>query len=382
MDILIVGAGVAGLTLAAKLLQQGRRPVVVERAPEFTDQGYAILLYPLGSCVLHGLGKYEEVMASAQVGETYEVVDGKGHVLQGVDLSALGGEIGPMVLLTRTRLIEILHDAAKDADIRFGTTVTTIDQTQGDRVDVVFSDGTSGTFDVVICSDGLHSHTRKLAFGHDADVFDTNWELWVWWAQLPNWPPSKYVESWAAGRFFGLYPAPGHAMCAAGINKSHVNVDPSNLESAKAFLKDMFAEITQTNETVGVAIDAADKLFVWPMSDIRAQSWVNGRVGLLGDAAVGFLPTAGAGANTAMRCAASLADELSRVNGPLAPLALEVFEKRCRHIVEKNQQDSRNLAKMIFVENAIVSWGRDEIIKHYPMTKFVQDIIDSMRKPF
>lgn len=37
---------------------------------------------------------------------------------------------------------------------------------------------------------------------------------------------------------------------------------------------------------------------------------------------------------------------------------------------------------MIFVNKAIVSWGRDEIIKHYPMTKFVQNVIDSMHKPF
>lgn len=382
MDILIVGAGVAGLTLASKLLQQGRRPTVVERAPAFTDQGYAILLYPLGSCVLHGLGKYEEAMASAQVGTTYEVVDGKGHLLQDVDLSALGGEIGPMVLLTRTRLIDILHDAAREADIRFGTSVTGIDQSRGDGVDVTFSDGTSGSFDLVVCSDGIHSQTRKLAFGSDGEVFDTDWVLWVWWAELPDWPPSKYVESWGSGRFFGLYPAPGHAMCAAGMNKAHLTVDPSDLGAAKPFLKELFAEIIQSNETAGIAIDAATKLFTWPMNDVRAQDWVTGRVCLLGDAAVGFLPTAGAGANTAMRCAASLADELSRVNGRLAPLALEVFEKRCRHIVEKNQRDSRVLAKMIFVESAVVSWGRDELIKHYPMTKLVQDIIDSMREPF
>ena len=40
-----------------------------------------------------------------------------------------------------------------------------------------------------------------------------------------------------------------------------------------------------------------------------------------------------------MRSAGSLADELSRVNGEIAPLALELYEKRCRKIVEKNKHD-------------------------------------------
>ncbi len=382
MDILVVGAGIAGLTLAAKLLQQGRKPVVVERAEAFTDRGYAIVLYPLGSSVLHGLDKYNEAMASAQVGRTYEVIDGKGSLLQDVDLSMLGGEIGPMVLVTRTRLIEILHDAARGADIRFNTTVTEIGQAGEGKAQVGFSDGTSGSFDLVVACDGLHSHTRKLAFGSEPEVFDTGWDLWVWWAELPEWQQDKYVESWGNGRFFGLYPAPGHVMCAAGMRRDHLNVSPTDIERAKPFLKDLFAGMAEKNGTIGRSIDVATKLYAWPMSDVRAQKWINGRVCLLGDAAVGFLPTAGAGANTAMRCAASLADELSRVDGRLVPLALEVFEKRCRHIVEKNQNDSRTLAKMIFVDNAIIAWGRDEIIKHYPMAKFVKDIINSMKQPF
>ncbi len=55
MRVGIVGGGVAGLTLAAKLLQQGRTPVVIEQAEEFEDKGYSLGIYSLGSSVLHGL---------------------------------------------------------------------------------------------------------------------------------------------------------------------------------------------------------------------------------------------------------------------------------------------------------------------------------------
>lgn len=140
------------------------------------------------------------------------------------------------------------------------------------------------------------------------------------------------------------------------LHEDHITIDPTDLEQAKAFLRERFADFIESDTRIGAAIEAAERLFPWPMADARARDWSKGRVLLCGDAAVGFMPTAGAGANTAMR---SLADELSRVNGEIAPLAAEMFEKRCREIVEKNQHDSRNLAKYIFVDNRTVAWGRD-----------------------
>jgi hypothetical protein len=47
---LVVGAGIAGLTLGGLLCRQERPPVIVERSASAAD-GYAIGLYPLGSCV-------------------------------------------------------------------------------------------------------------------------------------------------------------------------------------------------------------------------------------------------------------------------------------------------------------------------------------------
>ena len=89
MRVGIVGGGVAGLTLAAKLLQQGRTPVVIEQVEEFEDKGYSLGIYPLGSSVLHGLGKYDELLERGEPAETYEVVNGGGELLQSVDLSVV-----------------------------------------------------------------------------------------------------------------------------------------------------------------------------------------------------------------------------------------------------------------------------------------------------
>ena len=77
MRVLVVGAGVAGLTLAGQLCRQGRPPVIIERSRPAGD-GYAIGLYPLGSCVLHGLGSYGELVKRSLVVERYELADGSG----------------------------------------------------------------------------------------------------------------------------------------------------------------------------------------------------------------------------------------------------------------------------------------------------------------
>jgi 2-polyprenyl-6-methoxyphenol hydroxylase-like FAD-dependent oxidoreductase len=107
MRILIIGAGVAGLTLAAKLQRQGREPTFIERLPEYADSGYGISLWPLGSCVLHGLGVYDDIMDSGLEAQRFELADHTGQVLQRMDLSSLTRTADPLVTLPRSDLIRV-----------------------------------------------------------------------------------------------------------------------------------------------------------------------------------------------------------------------------------------------------------------------------------
>lgn len=118
------------------------------------------------------------------------------------------------------------------------------------------------------------------------------------------------------------------------------------------------------------------------MRDTRARSWVKGRVALCGDAAVGFLPTAGVGASNGMRCAAALADELSRADAAGVPLAFELYERRCRKIAEANQAESRRLGRVMFMRNRAGTWVRDQVAHHYPAERMLAQIVASSRHPF
>ena len=58
LRVLIVGGGIAGLTLAGLLQQRGFQPVVVEKSPNYGEVGYVLGLFPAGSRILKGLGLY------------------------------------------------------------------------------------------------------------------------------------------------------------------------------------------------------------------------------------------------------------------------------------------------------------------------------------
>ena len=376
MRVLIVGAGIAGLTLAARLARRRPAPLVIERSAG-EQSGYAIGLYPLGSCVLHGLGLYDRFVSQGRTLDRYELADRRGRLLQGVDMARLTGEVGPWVMMSRRDLIELLEGACGSAEIRRSVTVSSCEQA-GSEVDVAFSDGTSGRFDAVVACDGMGSGTRSLVFGPQPG-FDSGWLLWTWWSGPERFPESVAKEWWGHGWFFGAYPAPGAVMCAAGAPTAVMRTGAGG--DARHFLRELVGPLGESTAISG-ALDDAHTTYPWAMRDVRARTWVNGRVALCGDAATGFLPTAGVGASNAMRAAAALADELSRADAATVPLALELYEKRCRNIIERNQNESRRLARFMFLRRAGFGWARDQLARRYPAERMLNGIISSMHVPF
>ena len=372
--VLVVGAGIAGLTLAGLLCRQGRPPVIVEQSASAGD-GYAIGLYPLGSCVLHGLGGYSELLGRSLVLERYEMAAGSGRVLQALDMSVLAAAAGPVLMTSRRALVSVLEALCAAADLRRGLAVESLSQDPG-TVTVAFSDGTSERFDAVLACDGVSSRTRDLVFG-PAPGLDTGWTCWTWWAECGRFDTVTAREWLGAGWFFGVYPAPGQVMCAAGWPADGVGGD-----EVRSLLERRLARLIERVPAVGAAVGDLGSAYQWAMSDVRCHRWCKGRVALCGDSAAAFLPTAGIGASCAMRAAAGLADELSRADAATVPLALELYEKRCRRVIERNQADSRRLARVMFVRHQSLARARDQLARHYPAERALGQIISSVRQPF
>jgi len=379
MRVLIVGGGIAGLALAAMLARQGREPVVAEKAGAYRDSGYGISLYPFGSAVLHGIGAYPGFAAASVELKTYEVAGRHGRVIRSVDFARLTAAYGPTYMTDRSTLIELLRAAGGGrADLRMGTTVTALREA-GSQVEASLSDGSTGRFDLLVGCGGINSPTRELLFGPQPGM-DTGWTGWTWWGRAGIFPPGTVRELWLPGAFFGVYPMPGRAMYFVAVPSAAAPADGRLTEAeVTARLRAALGQAAAVPE-IGATLDEAGQLWPWRLRDVRSRRLRNGRAVLCGDAGTAFLPTAGVGASAALRSAAALADELSRADARLVPLALDHYLERTTRTVRAHQRDSRRLARAMFLHSSALCQGRDVATRHMPVRSMIGSILAAMHE--
>jgi 2-polyprenyl-6-methoxyphenol hydroxylase-like FAD-dependent oxidoreductase len=378
MRVLIVGAGIAGMSLAAMLRLRGIESLLIERARPEEDAGYVIGLWPIGTRVLHGLNLYEEFVREALPMRTYRLCNGAGELIKEFSLERIAAEFGYIGLLERQLLIRLLQSRVSPGSIRWGVTVETLAQSR-DEVYVTLTDGTSHSCDLVVGSDGIHSRVRDLIEG-PSPHWNTNWGLWGWWVDSAVAPERAATEYWAGGRFLGIYPALRRASVFAGAPLARLHRGEARGRSTR--IHDLFAPLWRRIPQIFDALpDDNQPLYFWDLHDTRATQWTTDRVVLLGDSAAAFLPTAGIGASMALESSAVLADELSRSDARSVPLALQMFVQRRRARVLAAQEDSRRLAKLMFVKSAALAALRNQAMRLYSIDMFAKNIAHSMAQP-
>ena len=385
MRILIVGAGIAGLTLASLLKQRQIHADIIDKAHGFGDVGYMIGLYSLGSSVLHGLNLYDDYISRTQRLTTYVPHDNDGNQLKSFSLAEFTKRYGDYQCTTRYTLIEIIRQAYGDLPVQFGTMVTTIEQLTDETI-VTFSNGNSKSYDLVIGSDGINSQIRSLILEqNEYETFDTGWGGFVWWGDKAVVPAETVYEFWGDKFFVGAYPTEEKTGLIIAC-KGHNAIEALQGKSRKEFLLDLCSPVVAKYPELFQELPADNvDMFYWGLKDVRCKVWHKGKVLLLGDAATAFLPTAGVGASMAMESAAVLNDILSRTDSRYLSNALNVYDKRRRKRVESAQEDSRKLAKMMFVDSYIGSKARDIVFKfmvnHMDMQDFMKSIANAMVTP-
>src|SRR4051795_9719495 len=160
-SVLVVGSGLAGTATAIHLAARGVAVDLVEIKPEVTALGSGITLQGNALRELRALGVWDQVQAA---GYAFDVTgirapDPHGSVVAEIPDAKTGGPDLPAVMgMPRPELARILVDRAVEVGVkvRFGTTSTEL--TQDDTgVDVTFSDGSTGRYDVVVGADGIRS---------------------------------------------------------------------------------------------------------------------------------------------------------------------------------------------------------------------------------
>jgi 2-polyprenyl-6-methoxyphenol hydroxylase-like FAD-dependent oxidoreductase len=302
--VLIAGAGIGGLTLAAALRRRGVRVSVFERTSSLGAAGAGVALAANGVKGLATLGLGPSVNRAGAAVERAAILDSRGRPLGSeVDLSRVYEEMGAsLVALHRARLHAMLIDAAGPDLLTTGSHVASYEQ-NGDAAQVAFSDGERVETELLVGADGLHSAVRAQMVGDGNPTYSgyTSWRG-VTPANAVA-PPSRTSESWGGGERFGIVPIGFGEIYWFAVADAPAGGGDRDVRRA------LLERFGRWHDPIPRLIEAtpADRILRTDICDRRPITrWHEGRVVLIGDAAHPMTPNHGQGAGQAIEDAVVL----------------------------------------------------------------------------
>ncbi|SMX29900.1 FAD-dependent urate hydroxylase [Pelagimonas phthalicica] len=345
-SVLIVGGGIGGLTAAIALRRKGYPVEIAERDPKWSVYGVGIIQQMNVVRAMGELGVLDAYLSKASGFDTTTVFVGPQGVQQAkFDTPRLAGEQYPSNAGIRRRdLQQVLGDEAKrlGATVRLGLTISDFSEDDS-GVDVSFSDGTKGRYDVVIGADGVFSQMRQAIFPDAAMPRYTG--QWVWRYNLPRPKDLEGIQIFAGPCNAGLVPMTDELMYMFVVSEEPEGMMLDVQGSAAAMreraklaapqLTDLVAQITDDQEVVARPMEVIL---------LQDQPWYKGRVVLIGDAVHASTPHLAQGAGMAIEDAMVLAEELEKADEISA--AFEAFQRRRTERVEYIAKNSIRIGDM------------------------------------
>ncbi|KAL8701495.1 MAG: hypothetical protein Q9201_004881 [Fulgogasparrea decipioides] len=333
-DIVIIGAGLTGLSLALALHARSIPCSIYElRPPSVTTTG-ALMLSPNALRILNSLGVYERIRTK---GYNFSNIAFKNEDEETMDLYPLGDErqYGYKALrIYRQTLLDELRSMvhACGISVTYGKKFSQVLSESPAEVSFEFTDGTSASASLLIGTDGIHSTVRKYV---SPSILPGYSGVLAITCAVPSsalhFPPDKDYSVLPVG----IHGAMGTFVLApqdidgsevlAGTQKKYP--EQTREEWDRLFsAKDELLALLSANKSawpslVQSALDAVPKetLSIWPYYTVpKLPSWTSSshhnRVLILGDAAHAIPPTAGQGASQGFEDAFSLALLLSHLS--------------------------------------------------------------------
>jgi 2-polyprenyl-6-methoxyphenol hydroxylase-like FAD-dependent oxidoreductase len=341
---LVVGGGVGGLAATIAMRDRGIAVDLVELNPKWDVYGVGIIQPGNAIRALDQLGVAEEAIAAgfAMDGDRFSLSDGT-VLAENEHPRAAGPQYPSTNGITRTRLHEILQAKvrASGATLRIGETFTELRQ-DTDGVDVTFTDGSAGRYDLVVGADGIYSKVRGAVFP-DAPAPEYTGQV-VWRYNLPR--PAEVDRLWmfaSTWRKAGLVPLGPDLMYLLLIETVD---DPAEWLPNDRLAQIMQERLAEFGGLIGemrpLITDSASVVYRPVEAVFVERPWYRGRVAILGDAAHATSPHVGQGAAMALEDAIVLADEAARADTGDVAGALERWMERryerVKEIVEISRQ--------------------------------------------
>jgi 2-polyprenyl-6-methoxyphenol hydroxylase-like FAD-dependent oxidoreductase len=337
-EVIIVGAGIGGLTLALALHARGIACRVYESVAEIRAVGVGINLLPHATRELAALGLEQDLARVAIKTTDATFFNRYGQLIYQEPLGRAAGYEHPQFSIHRGDLQMILLDAfrARIGSDRLATGRHCRGVTQDDAgVTVSFADGSAARGRVVIACDGINSAIRKQLFPDEGEPRYSGVNMW---RGVTRWKPilsgaSMVRAGWLSHGKMVIYP-----IRAAGHDGLQLVNWVAEIETPKYRKRD-WNRAGELADFIGAFEDwhfdwldmpafirAADSVLEFPMVDQDPlPRWSFGLITLLGDAAHPMVPRGSNGAGQAILDARALATALAGHADPVA--ALSAYEK-------------------------------------------------------
>lgn len=338
--VLVIGGGFSGMATAIQCAKLGMTVDLVEIDEGWRSYGAGISIGGPTLRALRTVGVLDAFFERGYGGDGVNLFTAAGQPIGTLPTPRVAGDDVPGgAAIMRPALAEILANATRAAGVhvRLGCTFSQIAQ-RTDGVDVTFTDGTRGTYDLVVGADGLYSTVRAAVF--------------------PDAPKPRYTGQ---GVWRAVVPRPAEIVCAtmwlgqkvkAGVNPvsqeemyvfvtedrpTNEHIDPAHWPR---MLSDLLASFgAPLVQSVRAQLGPQSRCNYRPLESLLLpQPWFNARVVLVGDAVHATTPHMASGAGIGIEDGIVLAEELGR--GATVQAALQAFQarrwERCRMVVENS----------------------------------------------
>lgn len=372
--ILISGASIAGPALAFWLNRYGFKVTVVERAPHIRPGGYAIDFRGTAMQVLAQMNLLEEIRKFETRAGKISMVDKKNKEVARMPDGFTSGELE----ILRGDLANVLYEATKaDTEYIFDDSVTEITQDAGGAT-VTFLRGTTRRFDLVVGADGLHSKVRSVAFGDESNYLH---HLGIYLAvfTVPNFMQLKDMAGLyygTLGKRVGVFSAREDTEARAGFYFAAppLDYDYRDIKSQQQLIRERFANDEWVVPQLLQYMEEATDFYFDSASQIKMDTWSQGRVTLLGDAASCASPMSGMGTSMAVVGAYILAGELKAADGEHT-IAFARYEAQMRDFVAASQKMAEG-SEWFVPSTRFKFWMSQKIWKILPYTPWKNMMIE------
>lgn len=354
--ILIAGAGIASLTLAAGLERWGISPTVVEINEATLSRGLALMLTSNVALALRRIGVDRTVIERGIVLERIVQSDASGNPVAEHDFRPSNDRYAPNIGITRDALISCLSRGNR-TPIRYATTIASIKEA-ADAIDVVFSDGRRAQFDLVVGADGLHSTVRN----HIHPAVEPVYRSFCGWRTVMDCPGGDTVFRIrsAHGRLLGSFQVAPNLIYAFLLAHQTELPALSRDENLKR-LKELALEFDGPVSSLIQQQDDPARVVFAPVREVETPSYHRGRILLIGDAAHAFPPQLAQGAAMAIEDAVALSELLGQSDD--VDQVLQSFERRRRPRVESIRAAVRQRAIAGGMGAPVMP---EQLVQHHP----------------